>query len=136
MGKTRRDFALKPPVAVEANRTVFVRVDPEHSTDQDLLNAYGGVTAALKQAFELQPAAESRSFQAVIDGERTGQSQALISGSERTRGGVARDERSPPRVRPPVGPAARKRRAGRLAGRCSRSKRTEDGVPVAINLYE
>ena len=49
-GKTRRDFALKPPIAVEADRTVFVRVDPERSTDQGLLNAYGGVTAALKRA--------------------------------------------------------------------------------------
>ena len=136
MGKTRRDFALKPPVAVEANRTVFVRVDPEHSTDQGLLNAHGGVTAALKQAFELQPAAESRSFQAVIDGERTGQSQALISGSERTRGVSQGTNEAPPAFGPPVGPAARKRRSGRLAGRCSRSKRTEDGVPVAINLYE
>ena len=38
MGKTRRDFALKPPIAVEADRTVFVRVDPVHSTDQDLRN--------------------------------------------------------------------------------------------------
>ena len=37
-----------------------------------------GVTAALKRAVELQPAAEGRSFQVVIDGERTGQSQRLI----------------------------------------------------------
>ena len=153
MGKTLRDFALKPPIAVEADRTVFVRVDPGHSTDQGLhswgvarrgevsgrlgtstavgiqaaaiarenralqraemvglywantagpkartadtsldreyrrvrhavptvdpalLNSHGGVTAALKRVVELQPAAEGRSFQVVIDGERTWQSQ-------------------------------------------------------------
>ena len=75
VGKTRRDFALKPPIAVEADRTVFALVDPGHSTDQGLLNSYGGVTAALKRAVEGQPAAEGRSFQVVIDGERTGQSQ-------------------------------------------------------------
>ena len=78
MGKTLRYFALKPPIAVEADRTVFVRVDPGHSTDQGLLNAYGGVTAAQKRAVEMQPAAEGRSFQGVIDGERTGQSQRLM----------------------------------------------------------
>ena len=39
VGKTRRDFALKPPIAVEADRTVFVRVDPGHSTDQALLHS-------------------------------------------------------------------------------------------------
>ena len=50
MGKTRRDLALKPPIAVEADRTVFVRVNPGHSTDQGLLNSHGGVTAALKRA--------------------------------------------------------------------------------------
>ena len=69
-GKTRRGFALKPPIAVEADRTVFALVDPGHSTDQELLNAYGAVTAALKRAVEGQPAAEGRSFQVVIDGER------------------------------------------------------------------
>ena len=42
------------------------------------LNSYGGVTAALKPAVELRPAAEGRSFQVVIDGERTGQSQRLM----------------------------------------------------------
>ncbi len=78
VGKTRRDFALKPPIAGEAARTVFVRVDPGHSTDQGLLNSYGGVTAALKRAVERQPAVEGRSFQVVIDGERTGQSQRLL----------------------------------------------------------
>ena len=66
-------LALKPPIAVEAERTVFVRVDPGHSTDQGLLNSYSTVTVALKRAVELQPAAEGRSFQVVIDGERTGQ---------------------------------------------------------------
>ena len=42
-----------------------------------LLNSYGGVTAALKRAVKLQPAAEGRSFQVVIDGKRTWQSQRL-----------------------------------------------------------
>ena len=78
VGKTRRDFALKPPIAVEADRTVFSLVDPGHSTDPGLLNAYGGVTAGLKRAVEGQPAAEGRSFQVVIDGGRTGQSQRLL----------------------------------------------------------
>ena len=73
MGKTLRYFALKPPIAVEVDRTVVVRVDPGHSTHQDLLNSYVGVTVALKRAVELQPAAEGRSFQVVIDGERTWQ---------------------------------------------------------------
>ena len=72
-GKTLRDFALKLPNAVEADRTVFVRVDPEHSTDQGLLNFYGGATVALKREVERQPAVEGRSFQVVIDGERTWQ---------------------------------------------------------------
>ncbi len=78
VGKTRRDFALKPPIAVEAERTVFALVDPGHSTDQGLLNAYGGVTAVLKRAVEGHPAVEDRSFQVVMDGERTGQSQRLM----------------------------------------------------------
>ncbi len=78
VGKTRRDFALKPPVAVEAHRTVLVRVDPGHSTDQGLLNSFAGVTAGLKRAVEGQPAVEGRSFQVVIDGERTWQSQRLM----------------------------------------------------------
>ena len=43
-----------------------------------LLNSYGGVTAALKRAVEGQPTVEGRSFQVVIDGERTGQSQRLL----------------------------------------------------------
>ncbi len=78
VGKTRRYMAFKLPIAFEATRTIFVRVDPGHSTDQGLLNSYGGVTAALKRAVELQPAAEGRSFQVVIDGERTWQSQRLM----------------------------------------------------------
>ena len=45
--------------------------------DTALLNSYGGVTAALKRAVEMQPAVEGRSFEVVIDGERTGQSQRL-----------------------------------------------------------
>ena len=71
--KTRRGFTLKPPIAVEADRTAFALVDPDHSTDQGLLNAYGGMTAAPKRAVKVQPVAEGRSFQVVIDGERTGQ---------------------------------------------------------------
>ena len=47
-------------------------------SDQGLLNAYVGVTAALKRAVEGQPAAEGRSFQVVIDGERAWQSQRLM----------------------------------------------------------
>ncbi len=73
VGKTRRDFAFKPPIAVEGDRAVFALVDPGHSTHQGLLNSYGGVTAALKRAVEGQPAVEGRSFQVVIDGERTWQ---------------------------------------------------------------
>ena len=42
--------------------------------DMALLNSYGGVTATLKRAVERQPAAEVRSFQVVIDGERIRQS--------------------------------------------------------------
>ncbi len=77
VGRTRRYLAFKLPIAFEAARTVFVRVDPGHSTDQVLLNFYGGVTAALKRVVELQPAAEGRSFQVVIGGERTWHSQML-----------------------------------------------------------
>ena len=36
------------------------------------------MTAALKRVVELQPAAEGRSFQVVIDGERTRQSKRLM----------------------------------------------------------
>ena len=43
-----------------------------------VLDTYGGVTAALKRPFMLQPAVEDRSVQVVIDGERTGQSQRLM----------------------------------------------------------
>ena len=43
--------------------------------DTALLNSSGGVKAALKRAVELQLAPEGRSFQVVIDGDRTGQSQ-------------------------------------------------------------
>ena len=78
LGRTRPYFALKLPIADEADQAVFVRVDPGHSTDQGLLNAYGGVTVAVKRAVEAQPAADSRSVQVVIDGERTGQSQRLM----------------------------------------------------------
>ena len=77
-GRTLRDFALKPTIGVETDRTIFDLFDLEHSTDQGLLNFYGGVAAALKRAVELQPAAEGRSFHVVIGGEPTGQSQRLI----------------------------------------------------------
>ena len=87
VGKTRRSLAFKLPITVEADSAVFVRVDSGHSTDPGLLHSYGGVTAALKRVVELQPAAESRSFQVVIDGERTRQSQgpmeARFGGAER-----------------------------------------------------
>ena len=78
VGKTRRYLAFKLPIAVEAARTLFVRVDLEHSTDRTLLHSRGRVAAALKQAVELQPAAESRSFQVVIDGARARQSQGPL----------------------------------------------------------
>ena len=95
VGKTRRYFALKPPIAVEADQTVLVRVDPGHSTDQGLLYSYGGVTAALKRAVELQPAAEGRSFQVVIDGESAGQSHRLV---EARFGSVSRGHVADPGV--------------------------------------
>ena len=150
---TRRYFALKLPMAVEADRAVFVYVDPGHWTDKGLrswgaahrglwetlrrkgravqvaavaredraleraekvlrrwaegtgtkrrsgdpsaareyarikravlkgdkatLDAYGGVTPALKRAIELQPAAEGRAPGIVIDGYTTWQSTRL-----------------------------------------------------------
>ena len=40
--------------------------------------AFHAVTALLKRPFMLQPVAEGRSFQVVIDGERAGQSQRLM----------------------------------------------------------
>ena len=95
VGKTRHYFALKPPIAVEADRTVFGRVDPGHSTDQGLLNSYVGVTNALKRAVELQPAAEGRSFQVVIDSERTWHSQRLM---EARFGCASRGSRADPGV--------------------------------------
>jgi len=91
VGKNRRYLAFKPPMAVEADRTVVVRVDSGHLTDQGLLHSYGGVTTALKRAVERQPAAESRSFQGVIDGERTRQSQGPM---EARSGSAARGSRA------------------------------------------
>ncbi len=146
-GETLRYFALKLPVALEADRAVFVYVDPGHWTDKGLrswgaahrglwealrrkgravqvvavaredraleraetvlrrwangsgtttragdpaaareyarikravltgykaaLDAYGGVTPALKRAIELQEAAQDRSFTLGIDGDST-----------------------------------------------------------------
>ena len=146
-GETRRYFALKLPIALEADRTVFVHVDPGHWTDTGLrswgaahrglwealrrkgrpvqvvsvaredqalqraekvlrrwanssgtqtrsgdpsaarefarikravlsgdkaaLDAYGGVTPALKRAIELQSSAQDRSFRLGIDGGST-----------------------------------------------------------------
>ena len=51
----------------------------------------GEVTAALKRAVEVQPAAEGRSFQVVIDGERTWQPQRLM---EAQFGGASRGSRA------------------------------------------
>ncbi len=154
VGKTRRYFALKLPIAVEADKAVFVYVDPGHSTgkalrswgaahrglwealrkrgrpvqvvaiareDQALeraetvlhnwaggsgpkahtgdpsaareyakikravltgkttiLDSYGGVTAALKRAIELEPLAQDRSFRVAIDGYSTWQATRLL----------------------------------------------------------
>ena len=63
--------------------------------DADLLNSFGGVTAAQKRAFELQPAADGRCFQVVIDGERTWQSQRL---TEARFGCAQRGSRADPGV--------------------------------------
>ena len=46
--------------------------------DTARLNSIGKVTAALMRVVEMQSAAEGRSFQVVIDGERTGQPQRLM----------------------------------------------------------
>ena len=146
-GETRRYFALKLPIALEADRAVFVYIDPGHWTDKGLrswgaahrglwealrrkgravqvvavaredgaleraekvlrrwaegtgtktrsndpsaareyarikravlngdkatLDAYGGVTPALKRAIELQSSSQSRSFRLGIDGDST-----------------------------------------------------------------
>ena len=154
VGKTRRYFALKLPIAVERDRAIFVYVDPGHSTDKGLrswgvahrglwealrkrgrpvqvvavaredwaleraeallrnwnrrslavasagdplaaredaeikravltgdtglLNSYGGVTAALKRAIELEPLAQDRSFRVAIDGCSTWQATRLL----------------------------------------------------------
>ena len=154
VGKTRRYFALKLPIAVEADRAVFVYVDPGHRTDKGLrswgaahrglwdalrkkgrpahvvaiaredqalersetvlrhwavgsgpqvrardpsaareyarikralltgdtivLDSYGGVTAALKRAIELQPLAEDRACGIAIDGYGTWRSERLL----------------------------------------------------------
>lgn len=43
-----------------------------------VLDTYGGVTAALKRVFAVQPAVKDRPIQVVIDGERTWQSQRLM----------------------------------------------------------
>ena len=155
-GKTRHYFARKLPIAVERDKTVFIYVDPGHSTDKGvrswgaahrglwealqkrgqsvqvavvaredraleraevllrnwnrrslavasatdpwaareyaeikravltgdtgLLDSYGGVTAALKRAIELEPLAQDRSFRVVIDGYSTWQSPRLWRG--------------------------------------------------------
>ena len=52
VGKTRRYFALKLPIAVEADRAVFVYVDPGHSTDKALRSwgaAHRGLWEALRE---------------------------------------------------------------------------------------
>ena len=51
VGKTRRYFALKLPIAVEADSAVFVYVDPGHSTDKALRSwgaAHRGLWEALR----------------------------------------------------------------------------------------
>ncbi len=69
MGKTLHGFALKPPIAVEADRTVFVRVDPEYSTDQGLHSwrvAHRGLWAALhKHGRRVQAVAIARGNRAL-----------------------------------------------------------------------
>ena len=45
--------------------------------NKTLLDSYGGVTAALKRAIELQPLAEDRPFRVVIDSYSTWQSTRL-----------------------------------------------------------
>ena len=52
VGNTRRYFALKLPIAVEADSAVFVHVDPGHSTDTALRSwgaAHGRLWAALRK---------------------------------------------------------------------------------------
>ena len=154
MGKIRRYFALKLPIAVEADKAVFVYVDPGHSTgkalrswgvahrglwealrkrgrpvqvvaiaradraleraetvlhnwadgsgpkahtgdpsaareyakikravltgDARLLYSYGGVTAALKRATELEPLSQDRSFRVAIEGYCTWRATRLL----------------------------------------------------------
>ena len=154
VGKTRRYFALKLPIAVEADKAVFVYVDPGHSTgkalrswgaahrglwealrkrgrpvhvvaiaredraleraetvlhnwaggsgpkahtgdpsaareyakikravltgNKILLDSYGGVTAALKRAIELEPLAQDRSFRVAIEGYCTWRATRLL----------------------------------------------------------
>lgn len=89
MGIARGDPVLHPAETVRLHwastagpkaRTAEPSLDREYrrikravpTGDTALFNSYGGVTAALKWAVELQPAAEGRSVQVVIDGERTG----------------------------------------------------------------
>jgi len=52
VGNTRHYFALKLPIAVEADSAVFVHVDPGHSTDTGLCSwgaAHGRLWAALRE---------------------------------------------------------------------------------------
>lgn len=52
VGNSRRYFALKLPIAVEADSAVFVHVDPGHSTDTGLRSwgaAHGRLWAALRK---------------------------------------------------------------------------------------
>ena len=52
VGNTRRYFALKLPIAVEAESAVFVHVDPGHATDKGLRSwgaAHGRLWAALRK---------------------------------------------------------------------------------------
>ena len=64
VGKTPRYFALKLPIAVEADSEVFVHVDPGHTTDKGLRSwgaAHGRLWAALRQhGRSIQPVAVAR----------------------------------------------------------------------------
>ena len=80
----RRYFPL--PIGVEADRADLCRckglrswgaAHREQFCERGELNSFGGVTAAQKREFELQPAAVGRCF--VIDGEALGIIRRLVS---------------------------------------------------------
>ena len=65
VGKTRRYFAFKPPIAVEADSAVFVYVDPGHATAKSLR-----AWAAAHHWHKIAPS-RSRSMVTVLAGERS-----------------------------------------------------------------